>query len=414
MRQLHEVERLGHVAALDWRGLGEAGPLTSTSCTPRPYCAMCVDDVAHVLAHLHERLPSSPLYAVGWSMGGGLLLRHMGEAGEACLLTAAMAVSPAIDLQANYEHMLASPLTQVCQPPRGLLPPPPSPPSVAPPCATTATACASPPSPRLRLVFSALDPPRPSPERASRHSVLPSCHHGVCPVAQCYLPIIMAPLLAYLLHHRAALGTGPDAIGLRDVWHAATTRFGLDGLYARLWGLPGGAAEYHERGSAVHVLNNVRRTALLVHAADDPVCPAHALPVHDIERNPHLLLAVTRHGGHMGYTAGLSPLQHTWTDRVLVHFLRHSLQTAADSRAVAAAARLARWPSSEAQGDRVAHGGREYSQLEVTGAARDKAPSDVAKAMMAVQPVAAAEAIVEGRNAGRCAALHRVVLPSKL
>ena len=44
---------------------------------------------------------------------------------------------------------------------------------------------------------------------------------------------------------------------------------------------------------------------------------------HAQVRNPHILTAITRHGGHMGYTAGLSPLAHTWTDRLLVHFLRH-------------------------------------------------------------------------------------------
>ena len=31
----------------------------------------------------------------------------------------------------------------------------------------------------------------------------------------------------------------------------------------------------------------------------------------------------------MGYTAGLSPLQHTWADRLLVHFLRYSLRRGA-------------------------------------------------------------------------------------
>ena len=36
LMQLLEKEGLGHVAALDWRGLGHAGPLTGTTGTPRP------------------------------------------------------------------------------------------------------------------------------------------------------------------------------------------------------------------------------------------------------------------------------------------------------------------------------------------------------------------------------------------
>ena len=28
----------------------------------------------------------------------------------------------------------------------------------------------------------------------------------------------------------------------------------------------------------------------------------------------------------MGYTAGLSPLQHSWVDNILVHYVRHWMQ----------------------------------------------------------------------------------------
>ena len=95
----------GHVvAALDWRGLGASGPLTATSCTPRPYCAACDVDIQCVLLHLRERLPSSPLCAIGFSLGGGMLLKYMGDSGEGCLLQAAMAVSPSLDFHANHRH----------------------------------------------------------------------------------------------------------------------------------------------------------------------------------------------------------------------------------------------------------------------------------------------------------------------
>lgn len=251
MALLSREEGLGHVAALDWRGLGHAGPLTSTSGTPRPYCAACSGDVSAVLLHLHTKLPSSPLYAVGWSLGAGLLLAHLGETGDACLLKAAMAVSPSLDMHANYQHM----------------------------------------------------------EKAL-HTHL-------------YLPVIMAPLVAYLFKHRHALASGPNPLSFwRDVLPVVRQRHGLDSLFARLWQLPGGVAEYHRRGSAVHVLHRIKRTTLVVHAADDPICPVAAMPLDAMARNPHLITAITRHGGHMGYTAGLSPLAHTWTDRLLVHYLR--------------------------------------------------------------------------------------------
>jgi len=98
---------------------------------------------------------------------------------------------------------------------------------------------------------------------------------------------------------------------------------GLDDcIYGPLWGLSGKEA-YWANASARPLLSRIRRRTLIVHAEDDPICPVGAMPLDVMASNPAILTALTRHGGHMGYTAGLSPLTHTWTDRLLVHFLRH-------------------------------------------------------------------------------------------
>eukprot|EP00967_Tisochrysis_lutea_P140721 scaffold257566_cov35-Tisochrysis_lutea.AAC.2 len=137
-------ERLGIPAAVNWRGLGglklTAAPGTGT---PKPYCGICSDDVQQIISHLRRkcassashvpeptrtfqsprsdkilastlrcpslhdpsiRYPSFPVYAIGWSMGGCMLVRHMADSGDECQLAAAMAVSPALDIGAIYEH----------------------------------------------------------------------------------------------------------------------------------------------------------------------------------------------------------------------------------------------------------------------------------------------------------------------
>ena len=244
-------EGLGDVAAVDWRGLG-GQTLTSVTDTPRPYSAAASPDVASILAHLRARLPDSPLFAIGWSMGGGMLLRHMGDFGDECLLHGAVAVSPLIDIKAGYKHPA-------------------------------------------------------------------SAAYGA------YLPIITAPLVHYLWTHRRALTQGPTPVHFfRDVLFGALREWeGLDDkIYGPLWGLKG-KDEYAERGSPKAVLGAIRRATLIVHSEDDPICPVTAMPLAEMAANPSLVTAITRHGGHMGYTAGLSPLAHTWTDRLLVHFLRH-------------------------------------------------------------------------------------------
>ena len=70
----------------------------------------------------------------------------------------------------------------------------------------------------------------------------------------------------------------------------------------------------------------MRRPLLVVASEDDPIVPIASLPLDAMEANPRIVTAVTRHGGHMGYTAGLSPLRHSWVDRILVHYVRHWMQ----------------------------------------------------------------------------------------
>ena len=161
-----------------------------------------------------------------------------------------------------------------------------------------------------------------------------------------YLPLITVPLVAYLFHHRKALATGETPISfVRDVLGRLRRPHGLDEVYSYLWGMEGGVDQYHEHASAVHVLHRIRRRTLVVHAADDPIVPAAAMPLAAMAANPHIVTAITRHGGHMGYTAGLTPLAHTWTDRLLVHFLNHvrdaGLSAAATTTPAASAAAAA-------------------------------------------------------------------------
>ncbi len=60
---------------------------------PRSYHHGASADLAEVIAELGRREPRTPLYAVGWSLGGNVLLKHLGEAGSRTPLSAAVAVS---------------------------------------------------------------------------------------------------------------------------------------------------------------------------------------------------------------------------------------------------------------------------------------------------------------------------------
>ena len=74
--------------ALNWRGCsGEPNLLA------RSYHSGASEDLAAAVAHLRTRYPLAPLYAVGYSLGGNVLLKYLGETGAVSELQGAVAVS---------------------------------------------------------------------------------------------------------------------------------------------------------------------------------------------------------------------------------------------------------------------------------------------------------------------------------
>lgn len=74
--------------ALNWRGCsGEPNRLA------RGYHSGVSEDLAAVIEHLRSKRPLAPLYAVGYSLGGNVLLKYLGERGVDSPLRGAVAVS---------------------------------------------------------------------------------------------------------------------------------------------------------------------------------------------------------------------------------------------------------------------------------------------------------------------------------
>ncbi|WP_122411283.1 hydrolase [Pseudomonas viridiflava] len=74
--------------ALNWRGCSGEPNLLS-----RSYHSGASEDLAEVIAHLRSLRPLAPLYAVGYSLGGNVLLKYLGESGANSKLLGAVAVS---------------------------------------------------------------------------------------------------------------------------------------------------------------------------------------------------------------------------------------------------------------------------------------------------------------------------------
>ena len=95
------LERGGRVLRLNLRG---AGP--SRSLCGEHYYAGRSQDFRALLALLPDELTRDGLLAVGYSLGGAMLLKYLGEEGAASPLAAAAAVSAPIDLAVTCRHMM--------------------------------------------------------------------------------------------------------------------------------------------------------------------------------------------------------------------------------------------------------------------------------------------------------------------
>ena len=72
---------------------------------PRAYHSGDTADIGHVFDALTRRFPASPLWAVGYSLGGNQLVKYLGERGRQTPIVRAAAVSPPLDLAACVERM---------------------------------------------------------------------------------------------------------------------------------------------------------------------------------------------------------------------------------------------------------------------------------------------------------------------
>jgi len=73
--------------------------------TPEGFTAERTQDMREVVAKLRSELgPGAELYAVGFSLGAGILLKYLGEEGAACPVKAAVAISPSFDYLLTTPH----------------------------------------------------------------------------------------------------------------------------------------------------------------------------------------------------------------------------------------------------------------------------------------------------------------------
>ena len=96
-------------------GLNFRGCSGEVNRTPRFYHSGETEDIGFVCSLLRERFPTRPLMVIGFSLGGNVLLKYLGEQGtkNAAGISAAVAISVPYDLSAGADALERRGLTKV-------------------------------------------------------------------------------------------------------------------------------------------------------------------------------------------------------------------------------------------------------------------------------------------------------------
>ena len=85
---------------LDWRGSGAGIELARY-----PYHSGRSGDLLATINEIKNRIPNSPINVVGFSMGGNILLKLLGESGDSSGITRAVSVCPPVDLAYTVQQL---------------------------------------------------------------------------------------------------------------------------------------------------------------------------------------------------------------------------------------------------------------------------------------------------------------------
>ena len=244
LQACHALSEQGmRVVGLNFRGCsGESNR------TARSYHSGETADVGLVVTHLRERFPHRSIMAVGFSLGGNVLLKFLGERGSQgeTPLSAAVAVSVPYDLSAGADALE-----------RGFM-------------------------------------------------------------AGIYTRYFVRSLKTKVRAKEEVLA---NLIDLPAVWSSSTIRQFDNAATAPLHGFSD-AEDYYRQSSSKRFVSAIRTPTLLVQSLDDPFRPFSAVPIKEVEANPHLTLVVTERGGHTGFirraSRHLSPL---WLEEQTAEFL---------------------------------------------------------------------------------------------
>ncbi|KAJ2513024.1 hypothetical protein GGI11_004548 [Coemansia sp. RSA 2049] len=131
-----------------------------------------------------------------------------------------------------------------------------------------------------------------------------------------YTPAMLLGLMNLYKRHRAMMETGPVELNAEAISKIAKIRQFDDLITARVFGYKS-STDYYTKCSSAQFMPHIRIPFLAISALDDPVCPEDFIPRETFRTNPHLVLALTEYGGHLGFH---EDLVNCWYPRPIAEF----------------------------------------------------------------------------------------------
>jgi predicted alpha/beta-fold hydrolase len=258
-RQMYRELRANGLQAV---GLNSRGCSGEPNRLARAYHSGETGDLSRVLGVLRERHPQRPIGAVGFSLGGNVLLKYLGERGqegqrgqggqgtdeEGKGIDAAVAISVPFDLSAGADYM----------------------------------------------------------------------EQGF---SKTYRVFLVRKLQRKV---RAKAGIMDGKVDISRALAARTFREFDDAVIVPIHGFED-AEDYYRCSSSAQFLESITTPTLLVHSLDDPFLPPAAVPTGIASDNPHVRTEFTRSGGHVGFVSGHPWAPLFWGERRAAEFLAEQL-----------------------------------------------------------------------------------------
>lgn len=82
--------------------------------------------------------------------------------------------------------------------------------------------------------------------------------------------------------------------------------------------------QYYRSQSPKNFVGNIRVPFLSINALDDPIATSRGIPLDVVQKNPNIVFALTRHGGHLGWFAGPFSFitKKRWVVRPIIEWLK--------------------------------------------------------------------------------------------